>query len=663
MPQTFNYLYALTYVDFDNKNEDVIYFKNQSAKDSYFNLSSLFDSTNKNEINFEKKNLIDIDLCITLSGNDEIKNEFNFNYCILKEISSGDYYFYFVDKPTYLNNGRLMIKCHLDIFTTYFDKLVFEGTINRATLREFKKDGTDAIYDNDSYTHIYSIDDTYEGKKFLQANKTLQPHVFTYTQNHIFDEWMENNVECWQYLFVDITHQYNYDNVNYRKVDEFLSKGVETSYGVLAQPIYKTNNRIYVKFNDVTDIDHPHQYTIEITDDAISQFRKNNNDNSFIYSSKLSKQPPFTPIEINGTDVANFLCNISISSNNLILDYGDVNSNDISPLIQVFTRLFITHEESTYNYNGMIEMSYQMNRFYNNDVSSLVDDYIQTRMSLTKYKSNSFEFWKFPNATSLKNIELKLTYNGQEYTTTPSKIDTGNAIVEMLEAITPDIAKTYVRWKPTGYYTFRSANNNTLTSGIFNDDTSLSLGTSKLQEVLANSKNYFYQRRVNIGANSLLNLATNSAKMDVLGIGHTLAKEQLNEINYGFEVDNIENAPAHLERASGNAQFNLLTKDYGIHLEIWKMTEEDLSNISMYYNRFGVQTNTIGTMLNVLEKHKYFDYTEFKCYYIHDPSNIIKITNEIKEEFKNKLKRGVRFWYDGTKLYNYSLYNYENALE
>ena len=40
MPQTFNYLYALTYVDFDNKNEDVIYFKNQSAKDSYFNLSS-----------------------------------------------------------------------------------------------------------------------------------------------------------------------------------------------------------------------------------------------------------------------------------------------------------------------------------------------------------------------------------------------------------------------------------------------------------------------------------------------------------------------------------------------------------------------------------------------------------------------------------------------
>jgi len=656
MPNTYNYLCALTYVDFDNENKDVIYFKNLSAKESYFNLSTLFN--NAIEINFEKKNLIDVDLVIPLNNTDIIKNEFGFNYCIIKEISSGDYYFYFVNKQNYLNNGRMALKCHLDVFTTYFDKLVIQGIINRGTLREFIKDNSDIIYDMTAYSHVYAVDDTYTGKKFLQNDKCLQPHVFTYLDNATLDAWLDENVECWQYLYVDVDHQYKYDSSSYRRVDEFMSNGVESGFGVLAMPLYKTNKLMYVKFRDISDPNNPQTYNIQLSEMSIDYFRQANNGNEFVYSSKLSKQPPFTPIE-SATDIHNFLCSIT-DSGNLIFDFGDVSSNDLSPLLQNYTRLFITHKQNANNYYGMLEMSFQMKRFYNNNVSSFIDDYIQTRMTTTKYFSNSNEFWKYPNASSMKNIELKITYNGQEYTTTPSKIDTGDAVIEMLETINPDISKTYVRWKHNGYYAFRSYNSKTLTGGIFSDDTLLSLGTSKLQETLANSKNFFEQKRVNVGVNSLLNLATNTAKMDVMGVTKTLAKEQLSEINYGYEVDNIENAPSHLQKASGNALFNLLTKDYGLHLEIWMMTQEDLLNIAFYYNRFGVQTNTNGTMYDILEKHKYFDYTEFDVYCI---TGSVNITNEIKDEIKRKLKRGVRFWYDGTKIYNYTYYNYERALE
>ena len=662
MPNTYNYLCALTYVDFDNENKDVLYFKNASAKESYFNLSTLFN--NAIEINFEKKNLIDVDLVIPLNNTDIIKNEFGFNYCIIKEISTGEYYFYFVNKLNYLNNGRMTLKCHLDIFTTYFDKLVFSGIINRATMREFMKDGTDAIFDTGSYSHVFSVDDTYNGKKFLQNEKCLQPHIFTYLDSSTLDSWLEENVECWQYLFVDCNHQYKYDNVNYKSVDDFMSNGVESGFGVLAMPIYKTTASMHVRFRDVRDVDNPVQYDIKLDDSALDYFADVNNDYSYVYSSKLSKQPPFTPL-IESNDTHKFKCNITTSGGNLWFDFGDVTDGQLDHLIQNYVNTFITHNIASSYFIGMIQLNFQTKRFYNNNVSTLVDDYIQTRMTLTKYLSSSTEFWKYPNATSLKNIELKLTYNGQEYSTTPSKIDTGSAVVEMLETINPDISKIYVRWKHTGYYAFRSYNSKTLTGGVFSDDTLLSLGTSKLQETLANSKNFFYQKRVNIGTNSLLNLATNTAKMDVLGVTKSLAKEQLNEINYGFEVDNIENAPSHLEKASGNALFNLLTKDYGIHLEIWMMTQEDLTNIAFYYNRYGIQTNTFGTILDVLEKHKYFDYTEFDASYIGDGSGGVycKITNEIKEEFKKKLKRGVRFWYDATKLYNYSLYNYEQAME
>ena len=655
----YNYLYALTYVDFDNENKDVMYFNDDNEKDTYFSLTSLFDSSNKNYFNFEKKNLLDITLTIDNVETNVINKEFGFNYLIIKEVNTSFYYFYFINRINYDNFNKLRIVAHLDIFTTYFDKLLFDGVINRATMREFMKDGTDIIYDTGSYTHVFSVDDTYQGKKFLQNEKTLQPHVYTYLDNSTLDTWLEENVEVWQYIYVDSNHQYKYDNTPYRHTDEFMSDGVIGGYGVIAMPIYKTNRKIIVKFRDISDPNNPHTYNIWIHESSLEYFRNSNNGNEYIYSSKLSKQPPFTPIDSN-TDSHNFLCTIS-TSGNLIMDFGDVNNNDLSPLLQNFSRVFISHEVDSYTYYGMIEYNFQMKRFYNNNVSSFIDDYIKTRFSQADYLNFYKYFYKFPNATSLKNVELKITYNGQEYSTTPSKLDTGRALIEMLEVLNPDISKTYVRWKPTGYYAFRSYNSKTLTGGIFSDDTMITLSNTKLQEVLANSKNFFYQRRVNIGVNGMLNLAQNTAKQDILGLGKSLAKTQLDEINYGFEVDNIENAPSHLEKASGNALFNLLTKDYGLHLEIWMMSAEDLTNIAEYYNRYGIATNTIGTHLDFLNKHKYFDYTEYDVYKIVGKTTDIKISNEIREELKRKLKRGVRFWY--SNLYNYTKYNYEVALE
>lgn len=671
MPYTYNYLYALTFVDFDTENKDVIYFKNKNEKISYFDLNNLFNGAS--EINFEKKNLLDVEMDVELKLTDIIKNEFGFNYLIIKEISTETYYFYFVGKHRYLNKGRMNVKCHLDIFTTYFDSIIVDGLIKRATFREFKADGTDVIYDNDSYTHIYSVDDTYNGKKFLQYDKTLQPHIVTNSKNATIDTWLENNVECWLYLYVDCYHTFihkvNNSDVAYKTVEEFMSYLISTSFGVIAQPIYKTNNKMYVRYTDITDPDNPVIHNLPFSENAVDLWRNMNNGNEFVYSSKLSKQPPFSPFEENTTplDVLRFMCSIVTENGDLYFDFGNVTSIDDVQLIQPYTKIYYNSlQANDTDCQCLFEFTAQSKRFYNNDVSSVIKSYYKTRMSKTDYLDTSnVNFWKQPNATSVKNIELKITYNGQDYTTTPSKIDTDNAIIEMQETICPDISKTYVRWKPTSYYTFRSYNSNTLTGGLFNDDTSIPLGSTKLQEVLAQSKNFFLQRAVNIGVGGLLDLASTASKMDVGGVAKSLAHEQLNEVNYGFNLDNIENAPSHLNRASGNALFNTLTKDYGLHLEIWMMTEEDLTNIKQYYERYGEPSNTIGSKYDFVEKHKYFDYVEMDVYYLYDPSvsDKIKLPNEIKEEFKRKFNRGIRFWYDGTKLYNYTLYNYEVAFE
>lgn len=665
-----DYLYALTYVDFDKENKDVIYFKNQSEKDSYFGLSSLFDSTNKNEINFEKRNLLNITLTIATAESGKINTEYGFNYCIIKEKDAltPQYFFYFVDKIYYDNLGRMRINCILDTFTTYFDNLNFVGMIKRATFREFDKDpnSTDIIYNANGYTHIFSVDDTYQGKKFLQKDKVLQPHIITNNINAIIDEWLEYNVECWQYLFVDCYHTYkhklNGNVIDYRQVEEFMCRGISTSYGIIAQPIYKTNKQMYVKFTDITDPDNPVIHKFPFTDGSIDKFRVMNNDNAYVYSCKLSKQPPFSPFKENQTpsDPMEFLCNVSLDSGDLIFDFGNQTDINDFQLIQPYTKIYynqvaLSDDSQT---DLLFEFTAQTNRYYNNNVSSIVNDYIQTKMTKAKYLSVSKEFWKYPNATSLKNIELKITYNGQEYSTTPSKLDTSNAIIEMQETLSPDIAKTYVRWHYTDSYAFRDDNSQTLTGGIFSDDTSVPLGTSNLQQTLAQSKNFFLQKQVNIGTNFLLGLGSSIAKQDAIGVVKGMAKTQLDEVNYGFEVDNIENAPSHLQKASGNALFNLLTKEYGLHLEIWLMTAEDLLNIAEYYNRFGEASNTItDNKFDFVEKHKYFDYVELDVYKVSG----MNLSMEIKEDIMRKLKRGVRFWY--SNLYDYAKYNYELALE
>ena len=275
-----NYAYALTYVSFDIDNKDVIYFKNKAEKESYFNLSSLFSGELK-YINFEKKNLLETSFIVDSSNDNVIANEFKYNYLIIKEISTGNYYFYFIIKTRYDNKAHLELYCKLDTFTTLRDLIMPNGVIKRATFREFYEDNSEILYDKGSYTHIETIDDGFKGEKYLQAQKTITPHIFTYT-NHALDSWIEENVEAWQYIFIDNKHTYNYASggvgVTYRKAESFLSHGINNDYAVLCFPIMKTTKQIYLRYRDTgNNILH----TLQCMPSAYSvYFREVNNDNT-----------------------------------------------------------------------------------------------------------------------------------------------------------------------------------------------------------------------------------------------------------------------------------------------------------------------------------------------------------------------------------------------
>lgn len=663
-----NYAYALTYVNFDIDNKDVIYFKNKAEKESYFNLSSLFSGELK-YINFEKKNLLETRFIVDSSNDNIIKNEFSKNYLIIKEISTSSYYFYFIISTKYDNKAHLELYCKLDTFTTFRDLLMPRGVIKRATFREFEKDSTYAVYDRGAYTHILTIDDSYKGEKFLQAQKTIYPHIYTHIQSTL-DTWLEENVEAWQYVFIDKNHTYKYSKdgstANYRTPNAFVSNGIYNDYGVIAFPIMKTDKKLYLRWTDTTDPNNPKTYMFESGISAFNiYFRSANNDSTYIYAMKISKQPPFNVIDNNIS--MQIIPSVTINSGgNLVLDYGNQGVIDLSSAIQVFTNMFTTDVDtitSTY-FTGwfMFEYHYQTSKRYTCDLSSFIDDYVETKMAIASYKSTTKSITKYPNVMCNKNVEIRITYNGEIFSIHPSRLDTTQAILELKEAIAPDITKLYVAWKPTNKYIDKNAMDDTLTGFIFNDDTSIPVGNSYMAEFLANNKNFYLQRYINASVNSGTKGAKGYATGGIGGLALSVINSGLDVANMLWEEDNLEQRASSLRMANGSALFNNLVKDYGCKCEIWMMTTEELTNIAEYYNKYGVSSTQNGFLLDVLEKHKYFDYVEM------DVTDIVLtgldgITQEIKQDIINKLKRGVRFWYDGTRIYNYEYYNYEVAFD
>ncbi len=658
-----NYAYALTYVNFDIDNKDVIYFKNKAEKETYFNLSSLFSGELK-YINFEKKNLLETRFIVDSSNDNIIFNEYDKNYLIIKEISTSTYYFYFIISTRYDNKAHLELYCKLDTFTTLRDLIMPRGVIKRATYREFEKSGVYALYDRGAYTHILTIDDSFKGEKFIQAQKTIYPHIYTYT-NNIMDEWIENHIEAWQYIFIDKNHTYNnYKNGSsqtYRKTSTFLSKGVYNDFSVLAFPIMKKGN-VRIKYTDNTDVENPIIYDLDCNKLAFQYFRETNNDSTYIYTMKLSKQAPFNAIN-SALSSKNFLCNINISGDNLYFEFSGVGSlESINPIFNLYDKPFYTalREISSNYYTGefLIEYVEQTYEKYTNDLTSFIETYFKTKIPVSTYKNNNKDIYKYPNVINNKNTEIRITYNGEIFSIHPSRLDTSKAILEIQEAITPDITKLYVNWKPTNEYIDSNAMSDTLTGYIFNDDTSIPIGNSYMAQYLANNKNFYMQRYINTAINSGTKGAKGYATGGVGGLALSLVNSGLDVANLLWEEDNLENRASSLKMANGSAIFNNLNREYGLKCEIWMFTLEELSNIAEYYNKYGESSNQNGFLLDVLEKHKYFDYVEM------DVTDIVLtgingITQEIKQDIINKLKRGIRFWYDGNNIYNYSLYNYE----
>lgn len=515
----FKYQYALTSVQFDSSYENAIRFDSRAQQEEYFKVSTLF--ANAKSVNFDFGNLINTTLVVKVKK--APMELMGYNYLILKDLNQNPahkYVYFFIDKVEYISGGdndsetTIRLDLTMDVLNTYMLDIAWDNgaLIERASLDRWDKGGTNLfLFYNLGPDSPFRLDDEGEAKcsKVLINRENLQVLSSQYSSNKEAYDWINQYVQCWEYVFLDKNQTYAFPNFNtddivylqepsrfYWNYNMFSKEGSNTipDYGLLTIPLYKdTNHKIICRFN-VKDTGNINVVVnIEVSHDGLAAFRKHNNDASYFFADKYGLM---CPLLLEG-----FTC--KIEGNNLVIE-GDPDTPNGFLGNQFFSKNYINCLQTEkisgkkYDCKGVFiggkatpdipsETAKYSGQGYENQVlraSILLATKRNTRACPRLLSSNY-------SSVAIKCVGDELEYSWMDLSAKHNnKWDDGKFSLLYTEVIQPEITKYYVRIKaPYGVY-IEDSNYNY--SGLVSTaDTSIAIVNSAYAEFLANNKNYW----------------------------------------------------------------------------------------------------------------------------------------------------------------------------
>lgn len=512
----FKYQYALTSVQFDSSYENAIRFDTRAQQEEYFKVSTLF--ANAKSVNFDFGNLINTTLVVKVKK--PPMELMGYNYLILKDLNQNPthrYIYFFIDKVEYISGGdnvsdtTIRLDLTMDVLNTYMLDIAWDNgaLIERASLDRW--DNINGyLYYNLKPDSPFRLDDEGEAKcsKVLINRENLQVLNSDYDTSSVtslYYDWINQYVQCWEYVFLDKNHQYAYrattqtgqNNLSQTwllNYNMFSKEGTDTipDYGLLVIPIYKDQNhkiRCHFKYGN-KDI------YIDVSHDGLSAFRGVNNDASYFFGDKYGLM---CPLYLEGTTC-------SIEGDNLIIE-GDPSDTNPVTNTAIFTKNYINcmqtedngYTSTSYSFKGVFiggrsfpdipskTAQYSGKGYYSPVISqfSLVNATSRYTRACPRLLSSNY------SGVVIKCVGDELEYSWLDLSAKHNdKWDDGKFSLLYTEVIQPEITKYYVRIKaPYGVY-IEDSNYNY--SGLVSTaDTSIAIVNSAYAEFLANNKNYW----------------------------------------------------------------------------------------------------------------------------------------------------------------------------
>lgn len=668
-------VYQLGLLDFpfDMNGDDTRFFLSQGDQQAYFNAKVASGGTPF--VNIEAPSMDSLYITKQVYQGDKTAplNQFDYvnkNYAVIKVTAKGQspkYFYYFIEKATIGAAGKMLLDLRMDTVQTYFfdpDITIPACLIERAHLNRFEDDPTQEGYVrfNRSDTRLFNAEQGFDTPKRLVSRTKLD---INFTGNSAVDNWLNENVAYWVYVFIDPTNDYSVFGLDSGHTATKIPGGAggigyaskfDSAASVICYPEYKVPNheiQALLTRTDSTTI------TVDIRKTARDEFEKLNNDTSYYYMIKISIVPP--------SDVWQ---NAYVSGNNLILA-GSVQGN--GAIEENGEQTALTNNYGSLGGNGVIAVTSDSNPVglfigaYQNSTSietgyyGISENSLFLKTYVTRQQAPQLSFNPKLNGQNFRELVIT-SANGDEFSYDIQKLQESRISFLYSEPIQPEVTKYYMRVNaPAGLYIEGTEEN--YTGLVGSTDNGVAFTNDQYAAFLANNKNFYMQSNMKIVMGSMRSLAGATGQAvkgnyagafgSTLSLGMDLAQ---NLIDRNYTVDNMRSAPDQMKNANGNVLFNLFATDLGLYVEKYVALDSGLQAANDFMDLYGFSVGVVDDIGNYTNIRKYHNYVKAQV-----NSVVGNISNEARNDLRRRFSEGIRFWTSDTISYEYE--NYENWLE
>lgn len=662
---------------FDMNGEDTRYFSSKQEQIAYFNDKVSNGSTPFINIDVPSFDSLFITQQVYQAPVGLPGKQFDYankNYAVLQVSLDKNYYFYYyITKSTIGADGKMLLDLRLDTVQTFFfdPNISFSDCmIERAHLNRFQEtSGPRVNFIADPASKIFNAE---EGMNFPKRLVSRDRLSLKFTGNAAVDDWLNENVAYWVYVFIDPTAAYKIPYIYGGNDGEVTAQvfgrtiyplGEDGATGCICYPIYihepdyengtsaDTTNVIKVKttFNDKEYEFIPNMY-------AANKFEGKNAETSHYYTKKISIIPPF-----------DFADDLAVVGGNLIVSAESQVGNPAMTFNEKIT------STELYGFNSAIytytHKSFNMGLFFGSvqkEKELFSYDYFMTELNsvakseIIAPQSPNLAYNPKLNGQNFKELVITAA-NGDTFAYDIQKINSNDILFMYSEPIQPEITRYYMRLKPTGLYLEGTEEN--YTGLVGSTDNGLAFTNDAYAAFIANNKNFFMQSNLKIGFGAVKSTAgviSQAASGKVAGaVGNGISAGldiAQTLIDRSMTVDNMKNAPDQLKNANGNVLFNMFSTDLGLYVERYSALDGDLKTANDFMNLYGFTFNSIANVKDYAHIRKYHNYVKAQLQGITG-----NISNTARDDLRQRFANGIRFWNQDNISYQYE--NYELWLE
>lgn len=684
------YYMALIDNPFDSTTENTLYFETEEKQREYYQGKIDNDirigGVGCQFVRIKAPNLSSIDITnqvyeIPLNNGEPIYDVLsvtNKNYAIIK-VKKGEneqWFYYYVSNQNIGGQNQVMFDLKLDSLQTYYigDKLQFgDCLIERGHENRWIDNGDGTVsFDGTVDSRLFEREDIQNVAKRLTKRTKVNLYPDTELGN-----WFNESVLGWVYMFIDPKYEYNYikadDLTNgkqkFSPLNNRTNNGLmPTNLSVMVYPVLKENREIVLYGTNSTIGSFRWGVRYNSLTPLMEEFASMNEGYSYVWSTKFSIYPPFKELpdftySINSGFGYNYLSiNVGEITNKISLKFGGYGLN-----FNASTYAFRsgTFEDAGNVYPCMSHMIIAEKEFAPQNYKTEKQFKFSKDEIVGANKNVKFN----PKLLSSDYFDLRIsdsTENGFNYDL--QKLNGNDFPLLISETITPEFTKRYIRIKESGLYIKETSEN--LTGFVNSNDNSFAMPTDDFQAMLANNKNFFVQNDINRKFDatrsgistgvSLISSATSGNVMGMIGgitqgINAGLSYEQ-SVINEKLTVDNLQNAPANIVQAKGNIVFECQYSVNGIIVEEHDILPNEKEIINDYMCKYGFTVNRFGNPKEYDNIRHYYNYVKAQI----DSISGIAISNQARDDIRQRFANGVRFWKQEN--IDYSMENYEEWL-